>query len=335
MSRLLVVDDEEGVRRSLKKVLQPEGYTIVLAENGTEAIRLVSENGEDIETVISDFRMPGIDGLETLVAIGKLNPEITRILLTGYATMESAIEAVNAGIDGFITKPFENAELKSKIREYNLKKRLKQFVSEQILQMLHAEGVKISARRQQVSVLFCDIRGFTALVAETKPEELVEIMNGSYFTPLDNVIFACNGTLDKHIGDSIMAVFGAPMPSSDHADRALECALAMMAEMERVNGKLRVSGRELAIGIGIGSGEVMAGFFGSSRKREYTVLGPPVNRAARLEQQAQAGQMIICEDTFRRLSDKTRFGRLETFPLEVDGIAITVYSLSATSRGSM
>ncbi len=327
MSRLLVVDDEEGVRRSLKKVLEPAGYSIVLAENGSEAIRHVNDNGEDIETVISDFRMPGIDGLETLIAIGKLNPEITRILLTGYATMNSAIEAVNAGIDGFITKPFENAELRSKILEYNLKKRLKQFVSEQILQLMHTEGVRISARRQQVSVLFCDIRGFTALVAETKAAELVEIMNGSYFSPLDNVIFACNGTLDKHIGDSIMAVFGAPLPSGDHADRALECALAMMKEMERVNEKLKTSGRQLAIGIGIGSGEVMAGFFGSSRKREYTVLGPAVNRAARLEQQAGKGQIVLCEDTFRLLSDKARFGKLETLTLQVDGSAITVYSL--------
>lgn len=327
MSRLLVVDDEEGVRRSLKKVLEPAGYSIVLAENGREAIRHVNDNGEDIETVISDFRMPGIDGLETLIAIGKLNPEITRILLTGYATMNSAIEAVNAGIDGFITKPFENAELRSKILEYNLKKRLKQFVSEQILHLMHTEGVRISARRQQVSVLFCDIRGFTALVAETKAAELVEIMNGSYFSPLDNVIFACNGTLDKHIGDSIMAVFGAPLPSGDHADRALECALAMMKEMERVNEKLKTSGRQLAIGIGIGSGEVMAGFFGSSRKREYTVLGPAVNRAARLEQQAGKGQIVLCEDTFRLLSDKARFGKLETLTLQVDGSAITVYSL--------
>lgn len=332
MSRLLVVDDEEGVRRSLKKVLQPEGYTIVLAENGTEAIRLVSENGDDIETVISDFRMPGIDGLETLIAIGKLNPEITRILLTGYATLESAIEALNAGIDGFITKPFENAELRSKIREYNLKKRLKQFVSEQILEMLHTEGISIGAKRQTLSVLFCDIRGFSSLVDATEPEELVEIMNGSYFSPLDNVIFTCNGTLDKHIGDSIMAVFGAPVASSDHADRAMECAVAMMAEMERVNEKLKASGRQLAIGIGIGSGEVIAGFIGSCRKKEYTVLGPPVNKAARLEQQAGKWQIVLCEDTFRRLSDKTRFGKLETFHLAVDGSVITAYSLSARER---
>lgn len=126
MNGLMVVDDEEGVRRSLKKVLEKDGYRIVLAENGEEALAVVRGNGRDIETVISDYRMPGMDGMETLVEIGRINAEITRIMLTGYATMASAIEAVNAGIDGFLTKPFENDELRAKVREYTVKKRLKQ-----------------------------------------------------------------------------------------------------------------------------------------------------------------------------------------------------------------
>ena len=133
MNGLLVVDDEEGVRRSLKRVLEKDGYRIVLAENGEEALDIVRNDGQEIETVISDYRMPGMDGLETLIEIGRINPEITRIMLTGYATMASAIEAVNAGIDGFLTKPFENNELRAKVREYNIKKRLKQFVSEQVM----------------------------------------------------------------------------------------------------------------------------------------------------------------------------------------------------------
>ncbi|HAJ26865.1 MAG TPA: two-component system response regulator, partial [Syntrophus sp. (in: bacteria)] len=133
---VLVVDDEEGVRRSLKKVLERDHYSILLAESGEEAIEIVQENSRDIETVISDFKMPGLNGLETLIEIGKLNPEVTRIILTGYATMESAIESVNAGIDGFLTKPFDNTELRAKVKEYNIKKRLKQFVSEPVLNEL-------------------------------------------------------------------------------------------------------------------------------------------------------------------------------------------------------
>ena len=125
MIGLMIVDDEEGVRRSLRKVLEQDGYDILLAENGQQAVQMVQQNRDLIEIVISDFKMPGMDGLETLIEVGKINPEITRIMLTGYATMESAIESVNAGIDGFLTKPFENIELRAKVREYNVKKRLK------------------------------------------------------------------------------------------------------------------------------------------------------------------------------------------------------------------
>ena len=147
MNGLMVVDDEEGVRRSLKKVLEKDGYRIILAENGEEALDIVRSDGRDIETVISDYRMPGMDGLETLIEIGRMNAEITRIMLTGYATMASAIEAVNAGIDGFLTKPFENDELRAKVREYNIKKRLKQFVSEQVLAELQKKREAILPKR--------------------------------------------------------------------------------------------------------------------------------------------------------------------------------------------
>src|SRR3990172_5086402 len=186
MIGLVVVDDEEGVRRSLRKVLEGDGYNVLLAENGEQAINIVGNNGRAIETVISDYKMPGIDGLETLTAIGRINPEITRIMLTGYATMESAIEAVNEGIDGFLTKPFENNELKAKVREYTLKKRLKQFVSEQIFRELQ-RGNNIQPRRQIVSVVFSDIRGFSAMAETMDPEALADTLNYRYFTPLDNI----------------------------------------------------------------------------------------------------------------------------------------------------
>jgi DNA-binding NtrC family response regulator len=152
MIGLMVVDDEEGVRRSLRKVLEKDGYDIFLAENGEQALQMVRDNHGRLETVISDFKMPGMDGLETLVEIGKINPEITRIMLTGYATMESAIESVNAGIDGFLTKPFDNIELRAKVREYNIKKRLKQFVSEQVMIELQRDGRMMAPRKLSVSI---------------------------------------------------------------------------------------------------------------------------------------------------------------------------------------
>jgi adenylate cyclase len=314
MNGLMVVDDEEGVRRSLKKVLERDGYRIVLAENGEEALSIIRSDGRDIETVISDYRMPGMDGLETLIEIGRLNAEITRIMLTGYATMASAIEAVNEGIDGFLTKPFENDELRAKVREYNIKKRLKQFVSEQVFTELQKSGTALLPKRLTVSVLFTDIRGFTSLSERLNPSELSELLNRHYFAPLDNIIFRHNGTLDKHIGDSIMGIFGAPVGGGDDAGRAVQAALAIREEIAGINEKIPDPERRIAIGIGIATGDVMAGIFGSPRKKEYTVLGATVNLASRLESLARANQILICSETARLVENLVR---MEEIPIPV------------------
>jgi adenylate cyclase len=311
MNDLMVVDDEEGVRRSLKKVLQRDGYRIILAETGEEALDIVRSNGRDIETVISDYRMPGIDGLETLVEIGRMNAEITRIMLTGYATMASAIEAVNAGIDGFLTKPFSNEELRAKVREYNIKKRLKQFVSEQVLNELQKDARTILPKRMQVTVIFTDIRGFTALCEQLSPTDLSDLLNNRYFSPLDNIIFAHNGTLDKHIGDSIMGIFGAPVGGQNDALSAVRAALTIIAEVGRINANLPDVRRRIAVGIGIATGEVMAGIFGSSRKKEYTVFGRTVNLASRLEGLAKPDQILVCGSTARLVENYIRLEKID------------------------
>jgi adenylate cyclase len=310
MNGLMVVDDEEGVRRSLKKVLEKDGYRILLAENGEEALSMVRGDGRDIETVISDYRMPGMDGLETLIEIGRLNTEITRIILTGYATMASAIEAVNEGIDGFLTKPFENDELRAKVRECNIKKRLKQFVSEQVLAELQGNGTALLPKRLNVSVLFTDIRGFTSLSERLNPTELSELLNHYYFSPLDDIVFRHNGTLDKHIGDSIMGIFGAPVGGGDDAGRAVKAALDVREEIAVMNENIPEAGRRIAVGIGIATGDVMAGIFGSQRKREYTVFGSPVNLASRLEKLAGADQILICGETARLVENIVRMEKI-------------------------
>ena len=310
--KILIVDDEEGVRISLKKVLERDGYEVLQAANGSEAIHIAQQFPEDIETVISDFKMPGMDGLETLTKIGRINPDITRIILTGYATLDSAIETVNLGIDGFLTKPFDNKELRQKLREITTKKRLKQLVSEQVLEEMQRTGTKLVPRIQKVSILFTDIRGFAELTEKMTPQEIADLLNKYYFLPMDRIVFECNGTLDKHIGDSVMAIFGAPVSYEDDAFRAVSCAVRMREKMSEINSQI-LSKRNLKIpvGIGIGTGDAMVGMFGSPIKKEYTVLGTPVNLASRLERLASENQILICNRTFQMIRDSFKTEKID------------------------
>lgn len=299
--KILIVDDDEGIRVSLKIVLERDGYEVLVAERGTEGIEVVRQFPEDIEMVISDFKMPGMDGLETLTEISRINPDIIRIILTGYATLDRAIETVNLGIDGFLTKPFNNNEIRASIRGIVMKKRLKQFVSEQVLQEMQLTGKNLTPRKQIVSVLFTDIRGFAEMTAKMSAQEIADLLNTYYFLPLDRIVFEYNGTLDKHIGDSIMAIFGAPLSYKDDAFRAVSCAVKMRETMTGINKILSRKNTRIPIGIGIATGEVMAGIFGSPIKKEYTVLGTPVNLAARLERIANEDQILIDDDTFQMI----------------------------------
>lgn len=309
--KILIVDDEEGVRLSLRKVLQRDGYEVLVAEKGADAIDIVRQFNDDIETVISDFKMPGMDGLETLTEIGRINPDIIRIILTGYATLDRAIDAVNLGIDGFLTKPFDNNELKAKIREFGTKKRLKQLVSEQVLQELQRSGKSLNPRSQKVTVLFTDIRGFTEMTEKMTPREIADLLNNYYFLPLDRIVFEFNGTLDKHIGDGVMAIFGAPVSYADDAFRAVSCAVRMREKMAEINHSLLPTQGRIPVGIGIGTGEAMAGMFGSTIKKEYTVLGSPVNLASRLERLAKEDQILICDETYKQIGSRFKTKKID------------------------
>ncbi len=316
MIKILIVDDEEGVRISLKKVLHRDGYDIVLAETGLEAIDIVRKHVNEIETVISDFKMPGLDGLETLTEIGKLNPEIIRIILTGYATLDRAIESVNSGIDGFLTKPFDNKEIRQKIKEFHVKKRLKQFVPSQVLSELQKFSENLSPRKEEITVLFTDIRGFSKISEALSPVDLSDLLNLNYFYPLDNIIFKHNGTLDKHIGDSIMGIFGAPITQCDDAKRAVACAMEMRNKVAEINLETIKNNIKIPVGFGISTGESMVGIFGSAIRKEYTALGRPVNLAARLERIAKENQILICSKTYEVVKDSFKVEKIENINLK-------------------
>lgn len=337
--RLLIVDDEEGIRRSVKRALRQEKYDILMAESGPEAINIVQENPASIAVVISDYKMPEMDGIETLTAIGNINSDITRIILTGYATLDGAIQATNAGVDGFLTKPFENEELRAKIREYFLKKHMKQFVSPQVFEELQKSPDEIRPRKCTATILFTDIRGFTSMAENLDPVDLSYLLNNYYFSPLGQIIFDNRGTLDKHIGDSVMALYGVPLSDDSDAFRAVKSAIEMREKLKEINLFLRKRNTGslleanlsttnfLPVGIGISTGTVVAGLFGSSRKKEYSAIGSAVNVAARIQSLAKAGEVLIGEETFKECRGKVEVEPLE--PTMIKGISepIQIYKV--------
>jgi adenylate cyclase len=305
MNGLLFIDDEEGVRRSVARALKREPYELFIAENGETGIEEVEKNRLGITTVVSDYRMPGINGLETLTAIGKINPEMTRIILTGYATMEAAIEATNKGIDGFLTKPFDNKSLRANIRGISVKKHLRQFITEQVYNELQSSSGALAPTFHEVTVLFADIRGFTSMSQAVSPERLANFLNDSYFTPMGEIAYVHGGIVDKHIGDGIMIVFGALGPRADDPVRAVDAAVAMQKTAGDIDRRLSMeNGLRLKIGIGISTGTVFSGILGSIRKKEFTSIGMAVNIAARFQAIASAGEILISEKTCRKLSGK-------------------------------
>lgn len=307
MTGLLLIDDEEGVRRSLRRALEKEAYEVFAAPDGRTGIELARKHLAQIGIVISDYKMPGPDGLETLAAIGAINPEITRILLTGYATMEAAIRATNEGLDGFLTKPFDNVELRNRIQDIAVKKRLRQFVSHQVYEEVRNDPLAMAPKKGRVTILFCDIRGFTRMARGSSPEKIARFLNTDYFVPLGEIAHRFNGTVDKHIGDCMMVAYGAPVSHDDDALRAVQTAVEMQKRSVSIDEALASKeGLRLRIGIGICTGEVVAGVFGSLRKREYTAFGHAVNMAARLEKMASAGEILVNEATIDAAGGRVR-----------------------------
>jgi adenylate cyclase len=161
------------------------------------------------------------------------------------------------------------------------------------------EAIRTGGERRPTTVLFSDIRGFTAIAEGMGTDAIAQFLS-EYFTEMVEVIFEHGGTLDKFIGDAIMALWGAPIAHTDDPDRALRAALAMQRSIGRLNERWASQGRpEIGVGIGINHGEVFAGNIGSHRRLEYTVLGDPVNIASRLCAEAGPGEVLVSEQFLR------------------------------------
>lgn len=219
----------------------------------------------------------------------------------------------------------DNAGAHEELSRQALERRaLERFLSPSVVDRILADpgGLRLGGENQTATILFCDLRDFTRLAEKTAPEELVERLN-EFFSEMTEVVFSNSGTLDKYLGDGMMALFGAPLPRPDDAKRAVTTAIEMQLALARLNGAWEARGLEpMEMGIGISTGEVTAGNVGSAQRMDYTVIGDAVNVAARLCSSAASGQILASEATFRSVDES--FASNARAPISIKGHAAPV-----------
>ncbi len=227
-------------------------------------------------------------------------------------------------IANFAAVAIERARLTDELRaQGQLRQNLERFLSPNVAQALARyvaqHGTLWEAQELVVSVLFVDVKGFTSLSERLSPREVQDLLN-EYLHEMTDVIFRYNGTVDKYIGDGIMAVFGAPRlpdepPDDEHAVRAVAAALEMQSAQQRLVSKWD-PGKAFTIRIGVNTGAAYTGFFGTRHRLEYTAIGDTVNTASRLEGQAEPGSVLIGEDTARLVGSRFRLQEMGELQLK-------------------
>jgi len=250
-----------------------------------------------IATILAAFWATGVVVL-LLVALGWI---ATMLFANGYwMNLSQPVLASSVALFGGVSyQYFVEGREKRK-----MKRLFGQYVSKDVYEQLVANPslARLGGQRREMTVLFSDIRGFTTVTERGQPEEIVGMLN-EYFTRMVDIVFRHRGTVDKFVGDMVMALFGAPLDDPDHADHAVEAALEMIAELVELNQGWKAQGRfaELDIGVGVNTGIMIAGNIGSDAIMSYTVIGDAVNLGSRLESlNKQYGTRIIVSDATRR-----------------------------------
>ncbi|MDQ3634814.1 MAG: GAF domain-containing protein [Acidobacteriota bacterium] len=202
---------------------------------------------------------------------------------------------------------------REEVARANYSRFMPEYVVKQLLE--HPDSFQLGGVNETITVLFADIRGFTALSETQNPEKVVGLLN-RYFTAMSEIIFEHGGTLDKYLGDGLMALFGAPKASSHDADNAVKTAIAMQKRISDLNAELKREGfQEISIGIGLHTGVATIGYIGSEQRSEYTAIGDTVNLASRLESSSKGGEILISKDTAKACSEPLPIKQRE--PLQV------------------
>ena len=312
-SRVLIVEDTADIRYFLETLLKDQ-YEVAAAFAGEAGLQMATGEPRP-EIILLDVMMPDMDGYEVMRRLAKdpRTAEIPVIFLTALGSVADEQKGLDLGATDYITKPISPPILLARVRLHlersanarrlkDLSEQLSRYLAPQVYQSLFdgSRQAEIQTQRKRLTVFFSDIKNFTASTAQWQPEEVTLLLN-SYFAEMSQIAAEYGATLDKFIGDAIVIFFGDPHSLGPRQD-ALQCvrmAVAMQKRMQDLQRRWRGMGisKTFEIRIGINSGFCDVGNFGSALRMEYTIIGREVNLAARLEQAAEPGEILISSET--------------------------------------
>ena len=330
-AKILVVDDVTMNVKLLADVLAVKGYATVTASSGAEALAKLESEKPDL--LLLDVMMPGMSGYEVCQAI-RANPAhsmLPIVLVTALDPAQERAKGLDAGADDFLSKPVNQAELMARVKsllrikqlydEVNRQRdelaqwnrdleqrvaegveqlakvgRLKRFFSPQLAEAIVAGGTDdpLKSHRREITVVFLDLRGFTAFTETAEPEEVMGVL-GEYHAAMGRLILEHEGTLERFTGDGIMIFFNDPVQIPDPAARAARMVLAMQAEVTRLATGWRKRGYDLQMGVGIAQGFATIGGIGFEGRIDYGAIGTVTNLAARLCGEARGGETLLAQ----------------------------------------
>jgi adenylate cyclase len=331
--RLLIIDDNRVMRLLLARGLEQQGHSVATAENGRRGLEMLRT--ERFDLVLLDIQMPEMNGLQVLKHItgDRELREIPVIMISSLDEVDGVARCIEMGAEDYLFKPPNPVLLRARIISSLEKKRLRdqqrelfrKFAAAEVADDLLAKGFSLGGQTVQATVLFSDIRSFTTIVESQPASTTIELLN-DYYSLMFDAINGRGGVVNQIVGDGIMALFGAPSPLENQAECAVLSALEMIDMIHLYNLQQAAMDRvQIRIGVGIATGQVIAGYTGTMHRATYTCVGDTVNLAARLETYTKTvGQpILIDENTRRALSEELR---VEDFgPVELKGKNQTVH----------
>jgi class 3 adenylate cyclase/CheY-like chemotaxis protein len=356
--KILAVDDTPENLRLLDAILGPRGYQLVTAESGTAGLEAVHREHPDL--VMLDIVMPGLNGYDVCRRLR--DDPATRylpiVMITASGDQER-VQALEAGADDFITKPFNQLELLARVRSLlRLKEyhdtielqskelaewnqtlearvrdqveeiervgRLKRFLSPQIAELVLSQESLLQPHRREISVVFCDLRGFTAFSETAEPEESLAVLR-DYHQAVGASVFRNEGTLEHFAGDGVMVWFNDPVPQEDHALRAVRMAIGVRERMAEHFEKWEKRGHTLGFGAGIAMGHATLGRIGFEGRYDYGAVGNVTNLAQRLSAEAKAGQILVSQRIFAAIESSVESENAGELALKGYARPVTAY----------